>query len=355
MVADAVAEVGDAKSHYGASEIVPGSRARRVFPLAADSQGVVGFDSPDVASDWSVGRFIQKDPPVERRPRHHYSYASNSPVSNTDPSGERTFVRVDQTSKTIYVMSLIAVTSDEGLGDVSEVASAGRIAGRLFRDIDEYWNNGGLGWMVTMADGAEYTLYFRPQIWSVSEDIFKQSVTGFEDFDRIDYVRSPEGTAVWPKPGATAGADYNTIPGVDPVTDPKRGIPEQAHGYHYGRVNSARDPLAGELAHEYGHLLGLADRYSGGGLRITRDFGYGTKIMGKLGNKADAATIEEFFAANGTRLKARPGKTSLFNVDMAESMTMRHWDNSARSAKEFTPRALEHVKGAGSMKELLPK
>ncbi len=37
--------------------------------------------------DPRIGRFIQKDPPVERRSEFHYLYASNSPTSRRDPTG----------------------------------------------------------------------------------------------------------------------------------------------------------------------------------------------------------------------------------------------------------------------------
>lgn len=202
------------------------------------------------------------------------------------------------------MVTALAITSDIGAGDATEVGNAQVAAKEMAKSINRYWNNGGRGWTVELQDGSEYTLLFTPEIRAVSENVFSKDVHGFEEFDRMHYTSMKGPSYVRPVEGWTVANNY---PAEYAAPERRRGVPRRPWQTHSGEI---REDDAGpdqtkwgswNLGHEYGHLLGLIDRYSGD---ATPDQGYATKIMGKRGNAADGETIMEFLALSGVNVRS---------------------------------------------------
>jgi hypothetical protein len=179
----------------------------------------------------------------------------------------------------------------------------------MAKSINKWWNNGGLGWTVELQDGSEYTLNFTPEIRAVSKGVFSEDTHGLEEFDRMHYTSMKGPSNVKRVEGWTVAKNY---PEDFSAPEKRRGVPRRPWSPHTGEI---REDDAGpdqtkwgswNIGHEYGHLLGLIDRYSGD---ATPDDGYASKIMGKRGNAADAETIMEFLSLSGINVKSVKPRT----------------------------------------------
>jgi hypothetical protein len=138
-----------------------------------------------------------------------------------------------------------------------------------------------------------YKLFFTPEIVAVSEDVLSQPDNGgFSDFD-IMHHSNPEGTRTNFKtqvlfvPGAHPDRHYPEQFRIN-VTDPARRVNPKPNQQHIGTIKeSVSDPF--DLAHEYGHLLGMVERYKKAPTpkdKNKSDGGYEDRIMGWVpGNK----------------------------------------------------------------------
>jgi RHS repeat-associated protein len=211
-------------------------------------------------------RFLQVDPPLAQRAADHYTYVKNRPVSHIDPEGARTYVFKNEERKQIRVITLIAITSGFGVTEAREVAAAHAIARYFARGVQEYWNNKGMGWQVTLNNGNTYTLFFAPYFVAASEkNLNEDTNAGFEDFDWFSYDTGPKSdiysgrkTQVHFQPGWNAKDHYGM--GIDDEEVGRRVVNPRYYARHSGTI--AYDTSSEwDLAHEYGHLLGLLERY----------------------------------------------------------------------------------------------
>jgi RHS repeat-associated protein len=254
--------------------------------------------SPTRIYDPGDGRFLQQDPIVRNRPTHHYLYCNNNPIVKVDPKGDRSYVIINRETKTIQVVTRILVTSDSntlGLAlDVDQVRDAEVLAGDIARTINRNWNNDGFGWNVALDDGT-YKLYVTPEIYAVSQKVLDEDKAYYSDFDIMRYgdfgqtdtdVRGLYSEFPYPE-------DFSIT-----VNDPKRTIPRCYKKKHTTSITPSGREKPWNIAHEYGHVLGLIDRYTVPFMGVGRgrpDQDWENRIMGGgIGESASSAEMMEF-------------------------------------------------------------
>ncbi len=184
----------------------------------------------------AYGRFLSVDP--KRQYANPYSYGGNNPVNLIDPTGEDFTAEVDNKEKLITVQATIYV-----YGKGSNPLYAKMIEDR----ISKKWNAGNPTYTHSPIIGEDttYDLVFKPNVVHLDED---------PSF--LDLV------------GALGVTDnYVAIP----MGNVKSWVIAGKYGVWLGESVAA---------HEFGHLLGLNDRYHKENGAMVSDKGWENNIMG---------------------------------------------------------------------------
>jgi len=246
--------------------------------------------------DPRLGRFIQKDPLSEERLRRTYTYGLNNPVSAKDPSGAKSEVLTIGNSWVI--VSFVAFYSDLGIGDNAETRTAYRNARRLNAAVHQRWNEWGRGWRVYAKINGnieERNLYFVPWVYAVSEEIVNDAA--LREYDKIfvhDKANANDSaiSARPHTPSNLARFPGSTIPSPTSPAEWRLGqVPYQYFEAKTGRFDVTDSNRS--FAHEYGHLLGLAERYDYAGTKPADSPGWAGSIMGVSGRSASMQDIQE--------------------------------------------------------------
>ena len=244
--------------------------------------------------DPRTGRFAQKDPLLQERTRQPYGYADLQPTMGVDPTGERTDVL--NIGNSFVLVSYINIATDIG-SDADEPENARKVGERLTKSIHERWNQNGFGWRITIEVNGrreKRNLYFVPWVIAVEEEARFDNV--FAAYDKY-WVRSGTAseTAAQDRtaPGALGRFPGTAIPApVNTIEVPVRKVP---YPYWVSRwANYGIDDSNRNYAHEYGHSLGLADRYGlpGRGGPVD-DPGWAASLMGRTAGTAGELDIVE--------------------------------------------------------------
>ena len=165
-----------------------------------------------------IGRFLSVDPMVDKYPFHTpYNYALNSPLNVVDPDGRDAQVIVNQGDSTISVSTTIYIYGS-GAND--------NIANRMQQNINKAWNEG----MYTDPNtGITYTVNINVTVSYVGQSAPLSSLFG--SFNSSNYIEIPT-------------------------------VIKTSFVYNDGYTGKWRGNTPDPSPHEFGHLVGLDDRYS---------------------------------------------------------------------------------------------
>lgn len=186
--------------------------------------------------DATLGRFLQRDPAGYATGEVNlYGYAAGKPVNATDPSGRRTFV--EQTGTSAADCKIKVTTKIDFKGEVANKANVDAI----IAEIKKYWNG------------------FRYNCCDVVFDI------DFKIYGDLPAIGAPLQIRERPREDADQvmlmmGGPKET--GWDQVVGkPDIGYKNQHSGIWYQQTMNHPKNFEWAPAHEFGHLLGLGDRY----------------------------------------------------------------------------------------------
>ena len=173
--------------------------------------------------DFSLKQWTTQDPLAEKY--YHlspYAFANNNPVRYVDPDGKDIRIAIKGNTATIHANIIF------GGPDVSQSA-----VDAYRREIAWYWG--------ADSNGDPWTYEHNGQKYNVVFDIHY----------RVQGVNEKWGLEYW---------DFNGENNYVAVKDTK--VSSEMRNYHYGTWRKNGDGVA---AHEFGHIMGLMDRYTEGG------------------------------------------------------------------------------------------
>jgi RHS repeat-associated protein len=232
-----------------------------------------------------LGRFLSKDPAALLAPKNEsddsheldrYGYALKNPLKYNDPDGRRAEVTI--VAHTIFVHADVLVRGNAGTE---------AFARRFVETVQRRWNNQGKGWELEIQGEA-----YHVQIWAEAAAMSKLSKKELRK-------RLPKANVI------NVHRNASTI----------RGKRSFVGGRHWDRGHwSAEENV---VAHEFGHLLWLDDRYeerlSGDGQLVgIPDKGWEDSIMATLDGKIEGREIRDVISSvqahQDLELKPWPGR-----------------------------------------------
>jgi hypothetical protein len=191
--------------------------------------------------DATLGRFLQRDPlGSDAGDPNLYAYADDQPTGQVDPYGMRSTVTQEGTSADDCKITV--TTMIDFKGEAATEANVKKIVG----EIEKYWNKG-------------FRYGCCEVVFKIDWQILKDEQPGQLDFN-----------AALARKARQANADVIELQNGSPkrdFVDLTTGAPFGANhgGVWYAQSSSAegeaRDNFLWTPAHEYGHLLGLGERY----------------------------------------------------------------------------------------------
>ncbi len=226
----------------------------------------------------NIGKFITQDPVfwdfdysrlTDPQIFNSYTYARNNPITYTDPDGRDAVLKFDEKNKTIIISSTIYIYGEGATQDV---------ANRMQKDISEVWDT---GWTYTdEKTNTKYSVKFEVEV-----RVTKHSWThGYRNDSNVIQV---------------GGVDRSYV-------DAKKA-----------KKGAWRENEPDPAPHEFGHLLGLDDRYSDEG---GSDEGWEGNIMaepameGKVEQKNIDSIIKPYAESHNNRWFPKWNKSTTHHV-----------------------------------------
>ena len=210
--------------------------------------------------DEDIGRFLSVDPLWEKyRAWSPYQYSVNNPALFIDPSGKDAEVIVDMDKGTIDVIAKIYIYGPD---------ASSTVAGNIETEIGGNWNSL-LGHFYTDSEGNVYRVTFK-----VTVEVYNPS----------DPTDGPDIISDRHNPWST-----NNYIEID--NSVKRSY------VRLGDEGKWTSTIYGVATHEFGHLIGLKDRYTdnSSGVGSTPHTGWKTNIMGTLSGSVQQKNIDGIF------------------------------------------------------------
>jgi hypothetical protein len=217
--------------------------------------------------DPTLGRFIERDPVgYAAGDPDLYGYAADRPAGESDPSGTRSTVTQQGTSA--KDCKIIVTTTIDFSGEAATPANVAKVV----KDIESHWNKG-----------------FRYLCCEVQFKIDAQIAQPTDDIKELLARKQRKGIADQIEL-LKGGPKANVL---DVTTAGKFG--ENHGGTWYAQTGEQNDNFTWTPAHEYGHLLGLADRYGELGKpgRGKVHPGWADNIMGAVGQPVQQRNVTE--------------------------------------------------------------
>lgn len=233
------ADVLDAREYYpfGMAVVGRGGEYRWGFNGKETVDGEV-YDYGFRMMDARVGRFWGVDPLLNTSPwSSPFSFAGNSPAAAFDPDGRNATATVDGCNITISAKIYV-------WGDDATASNANAIQDQITRT----WS--ARNWTYKTSSGDTYSVRFSVEVVPVKSGFVGVSMVNSESSSNLIQLVDPT------QPGTLS----SQIERVEPNGEFRSFVEPYDGEYRFGEWDARSDTYS-PYAHEFGHLLGLADLY----------------------------------------------------------------------------------------------